>query len=135
MNCRDDCTGLCFLSDLKCLICTLACAAGTSMLFKLLGVPAPFLLGSMFGVWTVSSLVKPLKRYFSIPRWFYITVVLGLGVLVGFAQCVRTFFRVDRSVYWFSPGWIFDRTNYPRTCSIFDRPIVAQYGFSFDRRD
>ena len=28
-------------------------------------------------------IVKPLKRYFSIPRWFHITVVLGLGVLVG----------------------------------------------------
>jgi membrane AbrB-like protein len=86
-----------FSNDLKCLACTLACAAGTGMLFKLLGAPAPYLLGSMFGVWIASGLVKPLKRYFNIPRWFYITVVLGLGVLVGAMFSPET---IDHMLKW-----------------------------------
>ena len=85
------------INDLKGLVCTLACAAGTGLLFKLLGVPASFLLGSMFGVWTASSLVKPLRRYFSIPRWFYISVVLGLGVLVGAMFSPET---IDQMLNW-----------------------------------
>lgn len=53
------------------------------MLFKHLGVPAPYMLGSMFGVWTVSSVIKPIRPYIGIPRWFHVFVVLGIAVLIG----------------------------------------------------
>jgi hypothetical protein len=71
------------VTDLKKLIITLACAAASGLLFKTLGIPAPYLLGSMFGVWTVTAAIKPLRPHLGVPRWFHITVVLGLGVMIG----------------------------------------------------
>ena len=53
------------------------------LLFWYLGVPAPYLLGSLFGVWAVSALIKPARVYLDTPRWFHRLVVLGLGVLIG----------------------------------------------------
>jgi len=61
--------------------CVLALASGKLCL--LLGVPAPYLMGSLFGVWLSGGLVRPLRRHLGVPRWFHIPVVLGLGVLIG----------------------------------------------------
>ena len=69
--------------DLTTLATTLVCATASGLLFKLFGAPAPFLLGSMLGVWIVSALVKPVSRHLGMPRWFHKTVVLFLGVLIG----------------------------------------------------
>lgn len=68
---------------LTCLICLLA-----GWLLKMLNLPAPFLLGSLFGTWFAGRVLLP---YFpklpalGIPRWFNIAVVLGLSTLIGAA--------------------------------------------------
>jgi len=41
------------------------------------------MLGSMFGVWAISSIVRPIRPYIGIPRWFHVFVVLGIAVLIG----------------------------------------------------
>ncbi|HCD50411.1 MAG TPA: ammonia monooxygenase [Alphaproteobacteria bacterium] len=46
-------------------------------------MPAPYLLGSLFGVWFSGGLVKPLQPHLGVARWVHIPVVLGLGVLIG----------------------------------------------------
>ncbi len=48
-----------------------------------LNFPAPFLMGSVFGVWFIGGSVKPLHPYLGVARWFHIPVVLGLGVFIG----------------------------------------------------
>ena len=69
--------------DIINLIITLSGATFSGLLFKLAGVPAPYLVGSMFGIWILSAVIKPLAKSFNIPRWFHIFVVLGLAVLIG----------------------------------------------------
>ncbi len=72
-----------YFRDLWQLGITLLVATVVGQTFLQIGVPAPFLLGSMFGVWLLGALNKPLRSYLKVPRWFHISVVLGLGVLVG----------------------------------------------------
>lgn len=69
--------------DLVRLVSLLICAAGSGLLFRFLDLPAPYLLGSMFGVWMLAAAFKPARRYLQTPRWFHKLVVLGLGVLIG----------------------------------------------------
>ncbi len=69
--------------DFASLAVTLACAAGCGLLFRYLQLPAPYLLGSMLGVWTIAATLRPLRRLLRVPRWFHIFVVLGVGVIVG----------------------------------------------------
>ncbi len=76
---------------------TLGCAASGGILFWFLGVPAPYLLGSLFGVWAVSALVKPARTHLDTPRWFHRLVVLGLGVLIGAMFGPET---VDQLLQW-----------------------------------
>ncbi len=45
--------------------------------------PAPYLLGSLFGVWVAGGWVKPLRNRVGIPRWFVKPILLGLGVSMG----------------------------------------------------
>lgn len=69
--------------DWKCLLATLSIAAICGLLFRLLGMPAPFMLGSMLGVWFLTASFRPLRPLMRIPRWFHVFVVLGVGVIVG----------------------------------------------------
>ena len=48
-----------------------------------LSAPAPYLLGSLIGIWLLSSTNKTLRKAMGIPRWFQIGVIIGLGTLVG----------------------------------------------------
>ncbi|MFT5113750.1 MAG: membrane AbrB-like protein [Parasphingorhabdus sp.] len=50
---------------------------------NLLGAPAPYLLGSLFGVWLIGSFVAPLGRIFRITRWLHRSIILGLSTLLG----------------------------------------------------
>lgn len=45
--------------------------------------PAPFLMGSLFGVWALGANVPPLQKHLGVARWMHIPIVLGLGVLIG----------------------------------------------------
>jgi membrane AbrB-like protein len=58
-------------------------AIGSGFLFELLDVPAPILIGSMFGVWLIKSCSGRFKTKLYVPRWCHKTVVLGLGVMMG----------------------------------------------------
>jgi len=62
---------------------TLAVAMLCGWLLTKLHIPAPYLLGSLLGVWAFGKLARgPIPKP-QVPRWFHITVVLGLSVLIG----------------------------------------------------
>ncbi|MCE2516626.1 MAG: AbrB family transcriptional regulator [Alphaproteobacteria bacterium] len=69
--------------DLGRLGVTFALAVVTGVIFLKLGAPAPFLMGSLFGVWMVGASLPKLQPHLGVARWFHIPVVLGLGVLIG----------------------------------------------------
>ena len=53
-----------------------------------LGIPAPYLLGSIFATWLVGSILKKNFSQFpelAIPRWFQVIVLVGLSTLIGAA--------------------------------------------------
>ena len=62
---------------------TFCIALGAGALFLQLGVPAPYLMGSLFGVWIAGANAPKLQPYLWVARWFHKPVVLGLGVLIG----------------------------------------------------
>lgn len=81
------------LKDILKIVITSAVAASTGFLFKQVGAPAPFLMGSLFGVWVIGGIVRPIQPYLGIARWFHIPVVMGLAVLIGGS------FRPDLLIY------------------------------------
>lgn len=70
-------------TDLTKIAVTFALALVTGWAFMQVGAPAPYLMGSLFGVWFGGALVKPLQPHLGVARWFHKPVVLGLGVLIG----------------------------------------------------
>jgi membrane AbrB-like protein len=72
-----------FLTDIRRLAVTFAVALASGWGFLQIGIPAPYLMGSLFGVWIGGGLVKPLQPHLGVARWFHKPVVLGLGVLIG----------------------------------------------------
>ena len=72
-----------WLADLKNLSVTLLCAGTFGLLFKYFSLPAPYMLGSMLGVWGITALIQPIRPHMRVPRWFYIFVVLGISVTIG----------------------------------------------------
>ena len=75
--------------DLSQLALTFTIAAVTGWLFLQVNFPAPFLMGSLFGVWFIGGSIKRLQPHLGVARWFHIPVVLGLGVFIG------SFFKGD----------------------------------------
>ena len=71
------------LTDIRHLVVTFAVALASGWGFLQIGIPAPYLMGSLFGVWIGGSLVKSLQPHLGVARWFHKPVVLGLGVLIG----------------------------------------------------
>lgn len=71
------------LSDIQNIIVTATIAFGTGYAFQFIGLPAPFLLGSLFGVWIIGAAVPPIQTRVGIPRWLHVPVILGLGTLIG----------------------------------------------------
>ena len=69
--------------DLKSISITFLIAGLSGIFLNWLSAPAPYLLGSLIGVWILSSVNKTLKEAMGIPRWFQISIILGLGTLVG----------------------------------------------------
>ena len=62
---------------------TFGLALSTGLMFHSLSMPAPYLMGSLFGVWAVGGAIKPLRPYLGVARWFHIPVIIGLAVLIG----------------------------------------------------
>ncbi len=71
------------ISDIRKLAITFALATVASYLCNKIGLPAPFLLGSLFGVWFGGGLFKPLQKQLGVARWIHIPVVLGIASLIG----------------------------------------------------
>jgi membrane AbrB-like protein len=71
------------LADIRRLAVTFAVALACGWGFLQIGIPAPYLMGSLFGVWISGGLVTGLQPYLGVARWFHKPVVLGLGVLIG----------------------------------------------------
>ena len=70
-------------TDIRRLVVTFAVALASGWGFLQIGVPAPYLMGSLFGVWIGGGLVTRLQPHLGVARWFHKPVVLGLGVLIG----------------------------------------------------
>ena len=56
---------------------TFAIALAVGSVFLRFGLPAPFMMGSLFGVWFAAGLMPPLRKHVGVSRWFHIPVVLG----------------------------------------------------------
>ena len=74
-----------FRDDLVKMGATFALALSTGWLFFQAGMPAPYLMGSLFGVWFGGALLRPIQPYLGVARWFHIPVILGLAVMIGAA--------------------------------------------------
>ena len=62
---------------------TCAIALATGWVFLQIGLPAPYLMGSLFGLWIFGGLCKPARPYLGIAKWLHVPVILGMGVLIG----------------------------------------------------
>ena len=71
------------VNDIRRLAVTFAVALASGWGFLQLGFPAPYLMGSLFGVWIGGGLVTRLQPHLGVARWFHKPVVLGLAVLIG----------------------------------------------------
>ncbi len=71
------------LSEVRSLTITFLIAFVIGYLFKHLGFPAPFLLGSLFGVWFFGGTIRSVREKLAVPRWVFVPVALGLGTLIG----------------------------------------------------
>lgn len=71
------------LIDCRKIVLTFSIALSTGWLFLQFNLPAPFLMGSLFGVWLIGANLPRLQAHLGVARWFHIPVVLGLGVLIG----------------------------------------------------
>ena len=71
------------LSEMLSLAITFTLALATGHLFKSLGLPAPYLIGSLFGVWFMGVAIGPVREKLAMPRWLFMPVALGLGTLIG----------------------------------------------------
>ena len=65
------------------LVVTCCVAVAFGLAFNAFNAPAPYLLGSLFGVWLSGALIRPLGRIMAVPRWVHVPIILGLGVLIG----------------------------------------------------
>lgn len=76
------------LNDLKKILLTFTIGLSVGFVFKQFHIPAPYLVGSLFGTWLVGSFsLNYLERLtfieFGIPRWFHKSTIVGLSVLIG----------------------------------------------------
>ena len=71
------------LSDIQNIIVTSSIAFFTGYVFKIFGLPAPFLLGSLFGVWVIAGLIPPLRSRVVIHAGFLCRLFLGLAPLLA----------------------------------------------------
>ena len=89
------------LGDIRKLLVTAAIALISGYGFSLLGLPVPYMLGSLIGVWFVGGAIRPIQPHLGIARWFHIPVIVGLGVIVGgaigpgFFENIRTWWATS----------------------------------------
>ena len=109
------------LIDMRRLAVTFTLALATGWLFLQTGMPAPYLMGSLFGAWFTGAAIRPLRAHLGVARWFHVPVILGLGVLIG-----ATF---NRDVLAQADQWILTLTTMIGTTL-----VVTTIGYNFLRR-
>ena len=109
------------VTDLIRLAVTFTMALSVGWSFMQIGIPAPYLMGSLFGVWFGGALVRPLQPHLGVARWFHKPVVLGLGVLIG-----ATF---NKSVLDHADKWMVTLATMVGTTI-----VVTAIGYTFLRR-
>ena len=65
------------ISDCLKIVVTSSVALTAGLLCDSIGAPAPYLMGSLFGVWVVGGVLPVMQRYLGIARWFYIPVAVS----------------------------------------------------------
>ena len=70
-------------ADVFSLAVTFGIAAFAAWLAREIHLPAPYLMGSLLGVWLSGGFVAPLRPCLSVPKWVFFPLLLGLGVLFG----------------------------------------------------
>ncbi len=71
------------IDDFRKLLLTFSIALATGWGFLALNMPAPFLMGSLFGVWTFGSMFRSSRQHLGVAHWLHVQVIFGLGVLIG----------------------------------------------------
>ena len=69
------------LSDIQNILATASLAFATGFVFRMFGLPAPFLLGALFGIWITGASIAPIRKRLGVPRWLHVPVILGLGTV------------------------------------------------------
>jgi hypothetical protein len=62
---------------------TFGLALSTGLIFHSLSMPAPYLMGSLFGVWAAGGAITALRPYLGVARWFHIPVIIGMAEKSG----------------------------------------------------
>ena len=70
-------------TGVKNFLLTLTISLAGGWLFKCLNMPAPYLLGSLSVTWIFGRFMKPGIFKPAIPRWFQITILVCMSVLIG----------------------------------------------------
>ncbi len=53
------------LSDIQNILATASLAFATGLVFRMFGLPAPFLLGALFGIWITGAAIAPIRKAWS----------------------------------------------------------------------
>ena len=69
--------------DIRKLLVTFAISLIFGWFFFSFNLPAPYLMGSLFGVWLVGGIFPSIQPFLGVARWVHVPVILGLGVLIG----------------------------------------------------
>lgn len=83
-------------ADVFSLVVTLGIAALAAWVAREIHLPAPYLMGSLLGVWLAGGLVTPIRSRIAIPRWVFLPLILGLGVLFGSNFSADMFIQLSR---------------------------------------
>ncbi|MBT6414964.1 MAG: AbrB family transcriptional regulator [Candidatus Puniceispirillum sp.] len=91
-------TGFRLFQDIRNILFTFTVALSVGWIFLQIGMPAPYLMGALFGVWISGAVLPPLRQYLGVARWFHVPIVVGLGVLIGATFRQETISQV--SAWW-----------------------------------
>ena len=85
-----------FILDVQRLAVTFTISLIVGWCFFALNLPAPYLMGSLFGVWVIGGLLPSLQPFLGVARWVHVPVILGLGVLIGATFTADIFIHIQR---------------------------------------
>lgn len=85
-----------FIFDVQKLLVTFAISLMVGWCFFFLNLPAPYLMGSLFGVWVIGGVLPSIQPFLGVARWVHVPVILGLGVLIGATFTADIFLNIQR---------------------------------------